>query len=315
MTQENNGEPGRNGQDAAITTNTSSINRNMSFDSKTIINEKINYVLQLTHSLNELKNPINFIRVNLEFLKKYLSDVGSFIDHFSSVESGGNTPVYDLSRKNEANGKKTRLFDISTRDDLSSIFAESHDGLGRIDDLISSVGRFYKICEQDVPVIVNINNLVEETLTFTGKLFQKEVKFVTDFATVPSVLGYPLLLKDVFLSLFQRGIVAFENQRRSTPGCIVIKTWVDKQKIWCTVNDDRPGLIIDDRRFDGNTSRHLSTDHWHLSNVGLAIVHDVVVNKHKGDIRVACGEGGGSMITIQLPVWDCDDGCAGFSLV
>lgn len=279
----------------------------ISFDSKIIINEKINFALKLSNSFNELKNPINFIRINLEFLKRYLSDVNLFIDKYSYVENKYKYKGNNIDRINKINSKTVGLFDSSTRDDLNSIFLESDNGLGKIDDFISSVGKFYKKSEQDVPVIFDINNLVEETLTFTEKLFQGEGKFSVDFGNVPSLLGYPLLLKDVFLSLFQRSIVAFDNQLRSTPGFIVIKTWVDKQKIWCTINDDGPGVMKDDRQPDGNFSPYSLTDDWYLTNASLAIVQDVVVNKHKGDVSVAYGEGSGSIITIQLPVWDCDN--------
>jgi len=290
-------------------------NSNIYFDSKFIINEKVNSFLNLANSLNELKNPINFIRVNLEFLKKYISDVDKYLDNYDFVENEFNHNGTDSDKIYSIKNRKKGFFDSSTRDDLDSIFLESDNGLEKIDTFISSVGKFYKNCEQDAPVIFNINNLVEETLTFTEKLFQGEIEFVTDFGNVPSLLGYPLLLKDVFLSLFQRSIVTFDNQVRSAPGFIVIKTWVDQQKIWCTINDDGPGVIKDDRQSDGNFSPYSLTDNWHLTNASLAIVQDVVVNKHKGDLGVAYGEGSASIITIQLPVWDCDNDFSNSCLV
>jgi len=290
-------------------------NNNIYFDSKFIINEKVNSFSNIANSLKELKNPINFIRVNLEFLKIYFSDVDKFLDKYGYVENEINYNRDNIDNIYSVKSRNKGLFDSSIRDDLNSIFLESDNGLEKIDAFISSVGKFYKNCEQDVPVIFNINNLVEETLTFTEKLFQGEVKFVTDFGNVPSLLGYPLLLKDVFLSLFQRSIVAFDKQVRSTPGFIVITTWVDKQKIWCTINDDGPGVIKDDRHSDGNFSPYSLNDDWHLTNASLAIVQDVVVNKHKGDVGVAYKEGNGSIITIQLPVWDCDNDCSDSCLV
>lgn len=284
-----------------------SVNRKISLDSKLIIDEKIKSVTKIYKSFNELKNPINFIRVNLEFLKNYISDIDNFIENNEFINIKNNKKGYKLDCYNETNNNIIKLFDIHPREDLGSIFLESDNGLAKIDDFINSLGKFYKKSEQDIPIVVDINQIIDDTMIFTQKLFQGEVIFSTDFDNIPLLLGYPVLLKDIFLSLFQRSIVAFDNQPRSTPGFIAVKTWADKQKIWCTINDDGLGVAENDWPPGGSCSHSSLTGEWYLTNATLAIVHDVVVNKHKGEVSVAYPGNRGSVITIQLPVWECEN--------
>src|SRR3712207_1036402 len=128
------------------------------------------------------------------------------------------------------------------------------------------------------------------------KLKKGDVEVVRDFEKdLPLVCGHAGELNQVWTNLIDNALDAVEGQGR-----ITVRTASENRRVLVEVSDDGPG-IPDDVRGRIFEPFYTTKDVGKGTGLGLDISYRVVVEEHKGDIRVL-SEPGDTRFQVRLPV-------------
>jgi signal transduction histidine kinase len=150
-----------------------------------------------------------------------------------------------------------------------------------------------KLASREVDVHAGLNS----TLIMLGhKLKKGDVEVVRDYAKdLPHVCGQTGELNQVWTNLLDNAIDAVDGQ-----GSITIRTATENGRVLVEIADDGPGIPEDvrERIFE---PFYTTKDVGEGTGLGLDISHRVVVEDHKGDIRVL-SEPGDTRFQVRLPI-------------
>ncbi len=153
---------------------------------------------------------------------------------------------------------------------------------------------------------VNLNLLVSSTLSVLDKeVATRGVDLRVDYgADIPPMMANFEELKEAFLNVIINGIQAMPEG-----GDLRVSTrWVPGNgKVEVAVVDSGVGIAKRDMNqifypFFTTKERNDGT------GLGLALVRSIIVDGHKGNIRVESEKGGGTTFTIELPLSQSEDG-------
>jgi CheY-like chemotaxis protein len=148
---------------------------------------------------------------------------------------------------------------------------------------------------------VDINNLLDNALEFTGARWRNEaeskgitIEVQKDYAPIPCTFGSASELREVFTNLINNALDAMPDG-----GTLSIKTLREGARIILTMADTGVGIpeTIRDRIFDP----FFTTKGVRSTGLGMSISYSII-DRHKGTITVESEEGLGTVFTIQLPV-------------
>jgi PAS domain S-box-containing protein len=148
---------------------------------------------------------------------------------------------------------------------------------------------------------VDINNLLDNALEFTGARWRNEaeskgitIEVQKDYAPIPCTFGSASELREVFTNLINNALDAMPDG-----GTLSIKTLREGARIILTIADTGVGIpeAIRDRIFDP----FFTTKGVRSTGLGMSISYSII-DRHKGTITVESEEGMGTVFTIQLPV-------------
>jgi signal transduction histidine kinase/ActR/RegA family two-component response regulator len=148
---------------------------------------------------------------------------------------------------------------------------------------------------------VDINNLLDNALEFTGARWRNEaeskgitIEVQKDYAPIPCTFGSASELREVFTNLINNALDAMPDG-----GTLSIKTLREDASIILTIADTGVGIpeAIRDRIFDP----FFTTKGVRSTGLGMSISYSII-DRHKGTITVESEEGMGTVFTIQLPV-------------
>jgi len=144
---------------------------------------------------------------------------------------------------------------------------------------------------------VNINEVVAKTWHDAQQDTQAlQVSFETSLAQgLPEVMGNIEGLERVFFNLFLNAIQAVSRK-----GKVVVETHLlpSENMVEVDVVDDGPGIPAMHRP---RIFEHFFTTKEEGTGLGLSLCR-AIVKQHKGEIHVDCPPGGGTRVTVKLPV-------------
>jgi signal transduction histidine kinase len=138
-----------------------------------------------------------------------------------------------------------------------------------------------------------------------------EIQVIKDYGDLPLVNCYPGQLNQVFMNILSNAIDALDevNQTRSfaeiqaDPNQITIRTEIsaDQKMVKIHIGDNGPGIEPD---VQAKIFEHLFTTKsvGCGTGLGLSISHQIVVEKHGGQISCHSYQGQGTEFTIEIPV-------------
>jgi signal transduction histidine kinase len=166
----------------------------------------------------------------------------------------------------------------------------------RISELVGAVKSYShmdKAASEEVDVHAGLNS----TLIMLGhKLKKGDVEVVRDFEKdLPPVCGHAGELNQVWTNLLDNAIDAVQGH-----GYITIRTARENGRVLVEIADDGPGIPDDvqERIFE---PFYTTKDVGEGTGLGLDISHRVIVEDHKGDIRVL-SEPGDTRFQVRLPI-------------
>jgi signal transduction histidine kinase len=176
------------------------------------------------------------------------------------------------------------------------LLQEIEGGSARISELVGAIKK-YTHMDKAASKRVDIHEGLNSTLIMLAhKLKKGDVEVVRDYEKdLPHVCGHAGELNQVWTNLIDNAIDAVDGRGR-----ITLRTASENGKVLVEVSDDGPG-IPDDVRERIFEPFYTTKDVGEGTGLGLDISYRVVVEDHKGDIRVF-SEPGDTRFQVRLPV-------------
>jgi signal transduction histidine kinase len=216
---------------------------------------------------HEINTPVQFVRDNVEFVRSSLSDIHTVIESYrtlqQAVRSGSEVAsAADAAAAAEASADLDYLIE-----NVPMAIDSAVEGLGRIATIVRSMKEF-AYPDQAQKTFVDLNHAIQSTLVVA----HNEYKYIAD-----AVKG------------------------TSTLGKITLRTRADAGEVEISVADSGTGIPagVRDKVFDPFfTTKEVGKG----TGQGLAIAHNVIVNKHGGSLRFETEAGKGTTFFVRLPI-------------
>lgn len=266
--------------------------------------QKLESIGQLAAGIaHEINTPMQFIGDNIGFLRDCIDQFTAVLDKYdqlldpSSPEASWN----ERCRLVEELKRQTR-FDFN-REQIGQAIEESLVGVDRIIQIVRAMKQFSHFGSEHY-VEVDLNDAIRSTATITRNRW----KYVADLEleldpNLPSLMCLSAEINQVLLNLVVNAADAVADKLGHEPeakGRIVVRTKSAAEQIVVEVEDNGCGIPepIRNRIFDPFfTTKEVGKG----SGQGLAISHDIVVNKHHGTIQVESTPGKGTTFVVRLP--------------
>jgi signal transduction histidine kinase len=174
--------------------------------------------------------------------------------------------------------------------------AELQESTKRMSDLVGAV-KTYAYMDRGELLELDVHEGIETTLSVLGhRLKHTSIEVVRDYdRDLPLLTVRGSELNQVWTNLLDNAIDALGDS-----GTITIRTTREAGGVRVDISDDGPGIADDirDRIFD---SFFTTKEVGHGTGLGLATVHQIVVDRHRGRINVE-SEPGATTFGVWLPL-------------
>ena len=269
--------------------------------------EKMSTLGQLVAGVaHEINNPINFIAANLNHAEKYIEDL---LDHLHLYQENFPDPGHEI----ETHAEEIDLDFV--QEDLPSLVASMQTGTERINQISVSL-RIFSRSDTTAKVAVNIHEGIDSTLMILKHRIKANenrpaIEIIKKYGKLPLVECYAGQLNQVFMNLISNAIDAFDEYSQSysyaelelNPNTIIISTGFNdkEQQILIRILDNGPGMLPEAKAhlFEPLfTTKPLGKG----TGLGLSISHQIVVEKHGGQLTCNSVPGKGVEFVIALPL-------------
>jgi len=257
---------------------------------------------------HEINNPVSFIYGNLTHAKEYVQDLVRLIQAYQKTY---HTPTAELQQLIEEIDLDFLL------DDWQNLLKSMQIGTDRIRAIVLSLRNFSRLDEKEIKK-VDIHEGIDNTLLILQHRFKaagnaQGIQVIKHYEQLPLVTCYASQLNQVFMNILNNAIDALEDQ--PSPRLITISTEVDmgkKQKIAnngqsetdfivIRITDNGSGINEDikPKIFDPFfTTKPVGSG----TGLGLSISHQIVVEKHQGQICCISTPGQGTEFIVKIPL-------------
>ncbi|UKP00390.1 ATP-binding protein [Nostoc sp. UHCC 0870] len=278
--------------------------------SRLLQNEKMAALGQLVAGIaHEVNNPINFIAGNIAHVINYSSN---FLDLIKLYQKYYPHPVDEIT---------TAIYDNELEfiaKDLPDLLSSMQAGCKRITQIVLSLRNFSRLDESDRK-IVDIHEGIDSTLLILQSRLKyhknnQNISVIKEYGNLPLVDCYAGLLNQVFMNILTNAIDALEesivNSQELTSNNYEIETQlqicirtenINNQQVMIRIADNGLGIPDDikNRLFDPFfTTKPVGKG----TGLGLSICHQIIVEKHGGQIYCVSTVGKGSEFIIHIPV-------------
>ncbi|MEH2365411.1 GAF domain-containing sensor histidine kinase [Nostoc sp.] len=258
---------------------------------------------------HEINNPISFIFGNLIHLDEYTEELLKVVKLYRQ-----NSSVFPTIQ--EQIDKSDLDFII---EDLPKTLESMKVGTERICDIVLSLRNFSRTDEAELKP-VDIHEGLDSTLLILGHRFKNNndrpaIEIIKQYDNLPLLECYPAQLNQVFMNLLSNSIDALEEKFNTIqqrylkllqtcpriPLTIWINTQVVQNQIVIKIADNGLGIPEEVRShiFDPFFTTKAPGKG---TGLGLSISHQIVVEKHHGQMKCSSKPGEGTEFLIQIPI-------------
>ncbi|NEO87124.1 MAG: response regulator [Spirulina sp. SIO3F2] len=264
--------------------------------------EKMSSLGQLVAGIaHEINNPINFIHGNLKPAREYSHDLLQLVDLFCQENP---QPSVAIAEHIDA-------MDLEfVREDLPELLQSMTVGTERIRELVLSLRNFSRLDESETKT-VDLHEGLESTLLILHNRFKTQamgstVQIEKYYGELPLVSCYPSQLNQVFLNLLGNSLDALEDRKSSARAAETPTIWLKtriqgSEHVQISIADNGSGIpeTIQAKIFDAFfTTKPVGKG----TGLGLSISHQIIVNKHCGQLWFHSTPGQGTEFVIELPI-------------
>jgi signal transduction histidine kinase/ABC-type nitrate/sulfonate/bicarbonate transport system substrate-binding protein/ABC-type amino acid transport substrate-binding protein len=156
---------------------------------------------------------------------------------------------------------------------------------------------------------VNLKDIVESSLLLSQTDYQMKkkygiagVKFIKEYSLdCPPVVCVAPEIEQVIMHFIKNSVLSMAEVEQTKKPCIILRTSTMVDRAVIEVEDNGPGIPRDIKNniFDPFfTTREVGTG----TGLGLSVAHAIIVDKHKGSIRVESEPGQGAKFIVELPL-------------
>jgi PAS domain S-box-containing protein len=287
--------------------------------------EKMSSLGQLVAGVaHEINNPVNFIYGNLVYATRYTKDM---LELLQLYQQAAPTPEPDLKAKIEA-------IDLEfLQADLPKLMASMRVGAERIREIVRSLQSFSRLDGAELKV-VDVHEGIDSTLMILQHRLKPDaqspgIAVEKNYGDLPKVKCYAGQLNQVFMNILSNAIDALAShfadvsptqnslQKSHNGGgadvqvvshsaaCFTptIRVWTEAvgDRVVIHIADNGPGMTtaIQQRVFDPFfTTKEIGKG----TGLGMSISHQIVVERHGGQIHCVSAPGAGAEFIIELPM-------------
>jgi two-component system NtrC family sensor kinase len=279
--------------------------------------EKMSSLGQLVASLaHEINNPINFIHGNLTHTSQYTEDLLRLLRCYQQSYPN---PTPALQAEIAASDLEF------LQEDLPKMLSSMRIGTERICQLVLSLQNFSRIDEAEKKPI-NIHEGIDSTLLILHsrikpKSDRPSIQIKKAYGQIPPVECYAGQLNQVFMNIISNAIDALElNSRFSRPGSEAgeadQKVRLNPQSaptIWIQTEMLQPDWVLVKIADNGSgmpeqVRKNIFSPFFTTkppgkgTGLGLSISHQIVIEKHGGQLDCISSLGAGTTFQIKIPV-------------
>ncbi len=263
------------------------------------LSQKLESLGKMLRSIaHEIKTPLQYIGNNGFFIQDSFENLVKFINTIDQTVLNSENPGFAPAK--EIVKKAVEDYDIEY---ILREGPQASDqivkGVSRVSTIIQSMLN-YTHPSRSIMEQANIHDLLETTLIFIRGKDKEILSIETDFCRdMPQILGYPGELIQVFMNLLINAIDAVRE--RGIPGIIKITTSIRGQEVVVAVADNGCGI-------PGDIRDHVYSPFFTTKGVGkgtgqgLALVHNIITERHKGKIYFESQVGVGTTFYVHLPL-------------
>ncbi|MBU3983225.1 MAG: response regulator [Proteobacteria bacterium] len=268
--------------------------------------QKLESVGQLAAGIaHEINTPTQYVGTNIDFLDDAFLDVSKLIDQFQALlkaEENGSLSPQQFKEARQALADADWDY-LST--ELPSAIGQSRDGIKRVTSIVRAMKEFSHPGSRE-KVSANLNAIIQTTITMATNEWKYVAEVKTDFdPNLPPVECLSDELGQVILNMIVNAAHAIAERLGANPegqkGTITIATTQNEKWAELRISDTGAGIPkkIRGRVFDPFfTTKQVGKG----TGQGLAIVHDVITEKHQGTITLKSEVGVGTTFIIRLPM-------------
>ncbi|AVH65176.1 hybrid sensor histidine kinase/response regulator [Nostoc sp. 'Peltigera membranacea cyanobiont' N6] len=273
-----------------------------------IQSEKMSALGQLIAGIgHEINNPIGFISGNCSHLEEYMKSLLRLV----------NLQQQKISHQDPEIEQLVKEIDLEyLGEDLPKIIGSMHQGISLLKDISLSLRTFAR---SDISSMVEfqIHQGIDTTLMLLkhrlkGQGNRSKIETIKQYGELPPITCYPGQLNQVFMNIIANAIDAFDDLHQNhsvqeisaaVPHTIAIATSVDRQQETVTIciEDNAFGMPpeVQARIFDPSfTTKAVGKG----TGLGLAISHQIITDKHNGQINCSSTSGKGTKFIITLAI-------------
>lgn len=268
-------------------------------------------VVELTETNSELETTLSELKttqIELVQSEKMASlgklaagiahELNNPIGALKSAASTATNCVDKIERLLEDNEEYAVIKNESKFMNVFQILKDNNNVFTSVSDRVSNtVNSFIKFARLDKARFdtVNIHSCIDDTLTLIQGNLKPRTNLRREYGEIPKIACYPGELNQVFVTLLTNAAEAIEED-----GTITISTYVENNKIHVQIADDGIGIPEDQLQglFDPGFTKNGTRV---KTRMGLLTSH-IIVQKHRGEIKVKSAVGKGSTFTITLPI-------------
>jgi two-component system, NtrC family, sensor kinase len=262
--------------------------------------QKLESVGRLAAGLaHEINTPIQYVCDSVHFLRTGFDDLIRLLDECRNA-LGAQAAVPAGVRESIAAIEKEIDYEF-LRLEVPRAFERTLEGTDRVAGLVRAMKEFaHPDTNEHSPA--DLNHALQTTLTVCRNEYKYLAQLVTDLDELPSIMCNIGELNQVFLNLIVNAAHGIQDAGKDlADGCIRVTTRLVGENVEVTIADNGCGIAAEnvDKIFDPFfTTKEIGRG----TGQGLSIARTIVVDKHRGDIRVQSERGAGTIFTIVLPI-------------
>jgi len=237
---------------------------------------------------HEIKNPLNFIYGNTDFLREYTLGTQGLVEKLEALPS-----ISPEDRSRIAKEKEAIQYDF-IRDDVRTLIDDITEGTERINAIVSDLRVFSRMDTAETSEI-DAHSLIDMSLNLLRNQYKDRIEVHKDYGNVPMIRGYAGKLNQVFMNLLSNAFYAVADA-----GDVWIRTRALDETIEIEIEDSGGGIPKENlkRIFEPFfTTKPVGQG----TGLGLSISYGVI-EQHRGKIQVLSAVGKGTVFSVRLPI-------------